>query len=824
MRDERPRHNLPAQLTSFVGRERELAEVRQLLAERRLLTLVGAPGVGKTRLALEAAADLTDAYSDGVWLVELAALADPALVSQALAAAVEVREQPGRDMLASLVDALRQRQMLLVLDNCEHLIEACAALAEQLLRACPILTILATSREPLGIPGETTWPVLTLAVPEPEATVSVSTMEHSEAAQLFVDRAGAVVPGFALSAQNVGAVLQICRRLDGIPLAIELAAARVRGLTLSEIAAGLDDRFRLLAGGSRTASPRHRTLRSLVDWSHALLSEPEQVLFRRLAVFAGGWTVEAAEAVCAGDGVAADDVRDLLLQLVARSLVLADERAGRTRYRLLETLREYALEKLRAAGEEAALRDRHRDWCLALAEQAEPQFMRAEAGVWLDRLQVEHDNLRAALTRSAEAQDAGALVARLAGSAYMFWRMLGHHSEGRRWLDLALDRASEPAARIKVLHAAADLAFFQSDSSRARELWTEAVALGRASGDTTGVVLALARLAFLMTRYSGDYEQAMALSEESLALARRLGDPVSLAVALHNCANVAFGRGDLDRAWADWEAALELFREAGLVSRVAHMLNNLGSVAAARGELGRASALCEEVLPLWRQRADRFGLRGCLVNLLRIAQGRGDAERVPVLAQEALALAREVGSPNTVASVFESLAWVARVRGDPARAARLLGAAQAIRERLGLRLPETDRRAVEAERTALGATLGGDAFAAARAEGAAMPLEQAIEYALAAVEPTAAVATGTTTDQAKRRRSSDTASPLTAREREVAALIARGLTNHQIAAELVVADRTVDAHIRNILGKLGFASRAQVAAWAAERGLTAPRP
>jgi non-specific serine/threonine protein kinase len=355
------RHNLPLQLTSFVGREQALAEVGQLLATTRLLTLTGAPGVGKTRLALQVADEMWDAYADGVWLVELAALADPALVPQAVAAVLGVQEPPGRPLLGTLAEALRAQQVLLVLDNCEHLLAACATLADQLLRAGPHLEILATSREALAVAGETTWRVPSLAVPAdaPASGDGGATLVECEAVRLFVARACAAVPSFTLTERNAGAVGHVCRRLDGIPLALELAAARVRALPVEQLAVRLDDRFRLLAGGSRAALPRQQTLRAAVDWSYALLPEAEQVLLRRLAVFAGGWTLEAAEAVCAGDGLAPENVLELLVELVNKSLVLAEEAGGERRFRLLETLRQYAWEKLQAAGEEAAVRGRH---------------------------------------------------------------------------------------------------------------------------------------------------------------------------------------------------------------------------------------------------------------------------------------------------------------------------------------------------------------------------------------------------------------------------------------------------------------------------------
>ncbi|HZO30166.1 MAG TPA: adenylate/guanylate cyclase domain-containing protein, partial [Chloroflexota bacterium] len=431
--------NLPSQLSSFVGREREIVEVRRLLSTTRLLTLTGSGGVGKTRLAQRVAEELTQAYPDGVWLVELAAVGDPALVPQAIATGVGIREQPGRDLQNTLIDVLRPRLALLLLDNCEHLVAACASVAERLLRACPGLTLLTTSREPLAVAGETLWRVPPLTVPALQDAVmgedAMQSVLQSEAVRLFEERAHAAAPAFALTDQNAAAVAQICRQLDGVPLAVELAAARVRGLAPEQLAARLDDHLRLLTGGNRTALPRHQTLRALVDWSYALLSESERILFRRLSLFAGGWTLDAAEAVCSGvpstssgQAVEAEDVLGLLFQLVDRSLVLAEEqhatdgRQGETRYRLLETLRQYGAEKLSEAGEEADTRTSHLRWCLQLTQGAASILSGPGGAAHARRLEADHDNLRAALGWSL--REDGPLSTKLVGQrlAGELWR------------------------------------------------------------------------------------------------------------------------------------------------------------------------------------------------------------------------------------------------------------------------------------------------------------------------------------------------------------------------------------------------------------------
>ncbi|MCI0354796.1 MAG: AfsR/SARP family transcriptional regulator, partial [Acidobacteria bacterium] len=434
------RHNLPIPLTSFIGRVHEQAEVQRLLTTTRLLTLAGPGGCGKSRLALVVAADQVADYPDGAWLVELAALADPLLLPQAVATTLDVREEPQRPLIATLTNALQSRVLLLVLDNCEHLIDACAHLVQTLLGACPQLQILATSREALGLAGETVWPVPPLSLPDSRHLPSIEWLGQAEAIQLFVERAGAALPTFALTDENAPAVAQVCQRLDGMPLAIELAAARVKVLTVPQIAARLDDCFKLLAAGSRTIVSRHQTLRAAIDWSYELLSEQERVLFQRLAVFEGGFTLEATEGVCAGRGIEPDDILELLSHLVDKSLVVVGtQQQGReARYRLLETIRQYARDKLLGSAEAEIIRQQHAAYYLTLAEQAELKLQGLEQLAWLDRLEVEHDNLRAALRWSQAEAQAGETGLRLAGTLGLFWYLHGHWSEGRGWLESML--------------------------------------------------------------------------------------------------------------------------------------------------------------------------------------------------------------------------------------------------------------------------------------------------------------------------------------------------------------------------------------------------
>jgi non-specific serine/threonine protein kinase len=541
-------NNLPRQLTSFVGRERELAEVKRLLGEAPLLTLTGAGGAGKTRLALRVAAEASGDFADGVWLVELAPLANPTLVPQAVATALGVREAPGRALTDTLTEYLHTREILLVFDNCEHLVAAAAQLTETLLQACPRLRILATSREALGLAGELAWRVPSLTLPDPDRFAGAgpgaeSILVEYEAVRLFLDRATFALPSFALSDQNAPTIAQICRRLDGMPLAIELAAARVRALTVEQIAERLDDRFRLLTGGSRTSLPRQQTLRATVDWSYDLLSEAERVLLHHLSVFSGGWALEAAEAVCGGDAVPSSAVLDLLVQLVDRSLVLAEPQGVEERYRLLETVRQYAREKLLEAGEANGVRDRHRDYFLSLAEQADPELRGREQLTWLERLTREQDNLRAAIEWSLT-RDPAETALRLAGALGWFWDLRGHWSEGRAWVERCLELATPndaqpdrtatqvaPWVRGRIFLAAGILALVQTDFAAARPSLEEAIQLSRSAGDHWGVARALMSLA-PVEAYQGRHGEAAAHLQEGLALFRAVGDKWGTALAL----------------------------------------------------------------------------------------------------------------------------------------------------------------------------------------------------------------------------------------------------------------------------------------------------
>ncbi len=543
---DRKRTNLPELLTSFIGREQELAEIKQHLATVRLLTLTGIGGIGKTRLAHQAAAEMLDAYRDGVWFVDLAPLADPALVPSALAQVLEVKEAPAQSLLDALCSSLRTREALLIIDNCEHVLDGCARLIAALLRETTQVTVIATSREPLHLHGERTYPLGSLPLADPKA--DALSIARSDAVRLFVERARQQRPRFDLQEERAGAVAEICVRLDGIPLALELAAARVAVLPVEQIVRLLDQRFRLLTSGSREL-PRHQTLRAMIDWSYELLDEAEKALFARLAVFAGGWTLEAASEVCSGESIAKDDVVYVLIRLIEQSLVLADEDGDR--YRMLETVREYAQERLEepAIGEAVRerWRDRHLAYFLALAEEAAPKLNGTQQRDWLERLEREHDNLRSALAWAAAGADAVSGM-RLASACWRFWLIRGYAREGLGWLSAMLAAAPDRQAtthRAQALNAAGTMARAMSDFSKARTLYEEALSLWRELDVQRGVAAALGNLA-MVSYNQGDYAAALARHKESLAIWRELGDQPGIARTL-----MALGTSSTRRA-ANW--------------------------------------------------------------------------------------------------------------------------------------------------------------------------------------------------------------------------------------------------------------------------------
>ena len=727
-------NNLPRQLTSFVGREREMKEVKDLLSRTVLLTLTGPGGSGKTRLVLQVGADLIESFPDGVWLVELEALSDPARVPQAVAFALSVREEMSqRSLTDTLVDFLRPKSLLLILDNCEHVLSACASLAETLLRSCPHLRILATSQEGLRVSGELIYQVPSLSTPDPRRLPPLEQLTQYEAVRLFVERAAFSQPRFSLTPANASSVVQVVHRLDGIPLAIELAAARTKVLSVDQIAARLDDRFRLLTAGTRTAMPRHQTLQGVLDWSYELLSENERALLRRLSVFAGGFSLEAAEAICAGAGTARHpDVLDLLTRLVEKSLVIFDEQGGQPRYRLLETVRLFSRDLLQAAGEAQDVRSRHRDWYLLLAEQAEPLLVGPKQGQWLDRLELEHDNLRAALQWSKAEQNGAEAGLRLAGALWRFWEVRGYWTEGREWLEAMLAKSAglEVPARVKALSGSAYLAFFQGDYNRARTLGEESLDLARKLGDKRGAASCLTTLGFEACRVE-NWPKAQELAEEGLRLSREVGDTFGNAGALAILGLVARAQGERRKAVDLLTESLNQLRETGDQLAMSLVLMDLGLVVRELGDQERAREIFEETLAVFRALGDRWGEAFSLSNLGIVAWAQHDYERSAGLFMESLLLRRGLGDKRGISTSLTGLATIAAAVGELEHSATLFGAAEALRESIGVPPPPFIRHEYEKRVEDLRNQLGEPAFGASWAKGRAMSLEQAIEYALA---------------------------------------------------------------------------------------------
>jgi predicted ATPase/class 3 adenylate cyclase len=727
-------NNLPIQLTSFIGREREMSEVKQLLSNTRLLTLIGPGGTGKTRLSLRVGTDLLQSFTDGVWLAELAPLADTVLIPQTIATIFGLRELPNMPLINLLTDYLRAKQLLLILDNCEHLIEACAKLSADLLRVCPNLKIIASSREALGINGETVYRVPSLSLPDP-ARVTREALIESESVRLFIERAIAAQSKFKLTDQNAFAVAQICHRLDGIPLALELAAARIAVFSPEQISSRLDDRFKLLTGGSRTALERHQTLRALIDWSYDLLSAEERTLLRRLSVFAGGWTFEAAEGVCSDL-----DVLSLVTQLVNKSLVIAAEQEKSTRYRLLETIRQYARDKLLEAGESISVRDRHLDFFLQFAEEAETYMNGHQELKWRNLLDDEYDNLRTALEWAMENDVEKAL--RLGGVLGIFWERHGYEVEGRNLVNEALARAKElppvvgerarerKTIRAKALIALGQLHFGQGDNFISLEAFEEAKSLLGQIGNKGLLSQVLSAIA-IARAFMGQRDSAYASTEQALTLARQAGDKISLGMALTNMAGViTITQGGLQKARPYYEEGIQLLRETGSHWLVAMTEFGFGLFNVAQGNYKEARAQFEVCRPLFTELKDNHRLSMIHSEFAHLERREGHSAQAKLLYRETIQAWQKLGHRAAVAHELECFAFIAKTEEEDERAARLLGAAEVLRERINLPMMPIERPEYDREVNDLRNNMEEATFARAWAEGRTMTMEQAIEYAL----------------------------------------------------------------------------------------------
>jgi predicted ATPase/class 3 adenylate cyclase len=717
-------NNLPRNLSTFVGRLSDLAEVRQLIGEAALVTLTGPGGVGKTRLGLQLAAEMLETFTDGAWLVELEALTDESLVPQEVAIALGVARESDADANDALLGHIRGREMLLILDTCEHLIDACARLANSLLRTCPGLRILATSREALGVAGERLYPVRSLSLPEVTGAKADALAERFEAVGLFAERAKAADPGFEITEGNAVAVVEICRRLDGIPLAIELAAARVRALTVQQIAERLDDRFRLLTGGSRTVMPRHQTLRAAIDWSFDLLPVEERVVLWRLSVFAGPFTLEAAEAVCTAGSIESYDVLDHVTRLVEKSLVFRQN----DMYRILETVRGYARERSLEAGESEGAYARHRDWYLNVVREAAPSFFRGpESAPWLDRLDAEHDNLRAALAWSINEPGGAQTAVELVDGLWRFWEIRGYLVEGRQWLDrvLALSTDLSPQ-RADALTGAGILAAAQGDHAAAMRYHEQSLRVHEELGNRLAIQYALNNVANAAMHY-GEHARARELYEKVVEMAADT-DPQGIPFALVNLADVADRQGDFDAAKGYYERSLAVSGPDGNIWATAYALGSYGQAAARHGDAELARERYQQALSIYRQMGDERGEARTMTLLAELAAAQDDDAGARSLLYEALLIRCRLGDSQGICAALEKMSGSA-APDDADRAARILAAASAMREHTGARLSLTDQGQIDQQLARLQGSLGGDRFQRAWREGRSATLEDALQDA-----------------------------------------------------------------------------------------------
>lgn len=811
-----PPNNLTSPLTSFVGREEELSGITSsLTGETRLVTLTGPGGVGKTRTAIEAARRLLSEFEDGAWLIDIAPLAAADLVPAAVAAVLSIREPQPESITEAIARQLEGKRLLIVLDNCEHMRDASARLVRALLERVPSLRILATSREPLAIDGEVVRVIGPLATPAADEEVPIEAVERYPALRLWRERAVLVRPGFAFTAANAPMAIEICRHLDGLPLAIELAASRLSAMTAEQILARIAGRVGDLRGRDGTRDARQHDIRSLVDWSYRLLDPAQQQLFRRLSVFSGSWEAGAAVRVCGDPGDGDDEVVDRLADLVDRSLVVFEERDGAGRYRYLETIRAYAREKLDESGEAGAMGSRHRGWCLLLAVEGESNLRGPQQKVWLSRLDAEMPNLRGALSSSLETDPDVAL--QLAGTLMRFWWLRGFLSEGRRWLDeaVAAGSAGPEAAQALALYGAGILAHAQADYAAAVERLNRALSLYESVGDTLGRADAITALANVAWR-QGNLRRAAQLHGRSLAVYREANDDRRVAAALNNLGLVLVDSGDYATARGLYEESLAMKQRLGDELGALSTLHNLGIVASHEGDYQRALDIQMDIAQAGRRLGDKRAMISAWLEVGGISLSLGRPGEAVRAYGEALDLTTETSDRVRRAQAIEGLTVVAVEAGHWEIAAELWGTAQEERRTIGAPPTPADQELTAPRIARMLREMGEARVAAARARASARGNLSALISELQA-------SPWSGEDVAATRKAGAVPTGITAREAEILGLVALGLTNQEIAERLVVSVRTVETHLGNVYGKIGARGRADAAAFAVRTGLATTR-
>ena len=746
-------HNLPAQMTSFIGREREIKEVQQTLTTYRLVTLTGSGGVGKSRLSLQVGMQCLPQFSDGVWLVELAPVTDPSLVAQTILSNFPVREDTQRKVLDVLIDHLREKSVLLILDNCEHLIEACAQVSSLLLQACHNLRVLASSREAFGITGEFAYRVPSLSTPDLAGVSSLESLAKTDSIRLFLERAAIAKPGFTLTQENASSLVQICSRLDGIPLAIELAASRVKVLSPEQIAARLDDRFRLLTGGSRTALPRQQTLRAAIDWSYSLLTEQEKALFRKLAVFVSGWTLEAAEMVCGyedstayyfaarkGINITRFDILDLLTRLVDKSLITMEETAVGIRYRRLETIRQYSRERFFETDEVERVMDRHLAYFVEFAELVDEKLKGSDQVEWQSRMAEEQDNLRAALEWGLNRNPDDAL--RIAGAANLFWTASGFSAEGYRWTKKSLEQVDKTPlppgrtaeqrliARAGALRGLTRLYLSLGDNANAKQAAEESVTLYRQSQDRRGLAFALVILAYPL-EFLGERPKAEAALQESYAIAQEEGDVYVTCRALNRLARVISDLyQDLDLSQSYVEESLRLARQAGLRSQEAQASEILGFIAMHAKDYDAARTYLKESMRIYDEISSMFNVILEKSNLAHLERKLGNHAEALKYYCETIVGFRDIGQTGAVAHQLECFGFIALAQDQPERALQLFAAANALRTKGGTPMTPDEQPYFDEQIRQIHGKLDSVQFDSIWSQGHALKMEQAIDLAL----------------------------------------------------------------------------------------------